>query len=866
MKNITDRLDKLNLYKVALKHQRGRHDQRTHNRWPAGYRPEGLPQNVNKVNRKFRVASVLSKRMSSVTDNASKKYTARSVTPFSVESNTLASRRSGTTSTAAPQSIALSGAELARTMQAEEPRPSNLMIAKHLMERGYMVREKLSKNSRTGYWAQGEGYFKDIDKTPINRKLNYDELAAKSAFWQRAYVAALQQYSKDGSALSVEEQYVKAINFADHIEHMTKEGSPYDIGRNMAALGNLQSLLGDTETQQDIQNSSDAFAPLMYQLRRLYSVPLKMWEKYKPGTPLSDDPYFTDMFTTTNYGNQADMIANGFDIVDALSRGKESQLGYVSDLFPELNTFLRDMIITGRTGAEVRKLPSQFVVALSSGSPTDPPSFASSSSYEFEVKPDQVSSSAPKQIENSSDFVFDARIGLPIPASSAQLADAIDPNGLFAETSVAAGSTEVNSASFEEQSAKIREIAAETGLPVNLVSTMLMYWQHGAQTIGNFPIPSLIRLQDAAAELFGLQLGENDERLNSYQQGLLQEADVIARGGRQRGSASNDKYERTKPVNEHFFVDPFERNFEYFTLREIMFPFRGSEQGTTIPEDISTFIMKLREDMTPEERSRVDEWRNSLKPIASSSEENIPGTPYEKSQDARKALLKNIYDRTQQLLEEKGIKKATLYRSIALTKEQLDAVERSIREKTGDQRFTVYNRDGSFNPDSINGQDIDLPRNALESWTYDLPVADSMAANIDGVGKDGLTPIFAEIVMATDVDASRIVSTPATGFGRHTEAEIVITGNKDDTVKVVATHARDKKNKLKKQRFRDLNLDEIEEFLRDRLSVTNSSYWYTNYQRIMSLLFNAERESLASRRAQIIDDALEQQIFFDGMG
>ena len=345
MKNIADRLEKLNLYRVALKHQRGRHDQRTHNRWPAGYRPEGLPQNVNKVNRKFRVASVLSKRMSSVTDNASKKYAVTSSSPFSVESNTLANSKRGTTTTAAPQSIALSGAELAATMKVDQPRPSDLMIAKHLMERGFLVRKKESKNSRTGYWAQGEGYFKDMEPTDVAGKLNYDQLSSKSAFWQRAYVAALQQYSKDGSGLSVEEQYKKAIDFADHIGHMTKEGSPYDIARNMAALGNLQSLLGDTQTQQDIQNSSDAFAPLMYQLRRLYSVPLKMWEKYKPGTPLSDTPYFTDMFTTTADGNQADMIVNGFDIVDALSRGKESQLGYVSNLFPELNTFLRDMII-----------------------------------------------------------------------------------------------------------------------------------------------------------------------------------------------------------------------------------------------------------------------------------------------------------------------------------------------------------------------------------------------------------------------------------------------------------------------------------------------------------------------------------------
>lgn len=872
MKNFIERINLLKEQKITLKHMRGRHDQRTHNRWPAGYVPQYTPPS-GKRRRTAMMDAYTGKRSSrygadgsAIISDALGSRRTSNVAKFTFANRASSVNAPMNTSTTYQPPLTLTGRDLDEIMAASNNKPSDLLIAKHLMERGYRINEDESAESRTGYWARGEGYFKYMDRTEADGKLSYQQLAEKSSFFQRAYIAAIQKFTVGKTGQELKDAYIRAIDFADHVEKLTAPGSPYDIARNIGALGNLQAMLGTGDTPKDLQNSSDLNSPLLYQLRRLLSVPLQMWEKYKPGIPISDVPYFDDAFTTTYSGNRSDMKKNAFDILTGLSNGKTSMFGYISQMFPEMNTFLRELQLMGRQGSESMRVPSNLLAAVGSGSPDSAPTYAPESMYTVDKKIMDEPAQSPSQITDSNDFPIDSRLGVRVPASSIQLADAIDPNGLFAESSMATGRSEINSAKFEEQTARIREIAESTGVPVNVVSAVMAYWEHGTQTIGNFPIPMLVRLQDAAAELFGLKLGENDQRLNEYQQELLDEAAKISRGGRQRGSASNDRETRTKVESDHYFADPFERNYDFFTIKEIMFPFTVPNlQETAMPMELRAKVGKLPEDMTPEVLAEVKKFREETQKYSVTTETNIPGTPYETSQQARMAVLKNIYERTQQLLSEKGIKRATLYRSVSLTKGMLDAVQADIRERTGNQNFSVYNRDGSFNPESLNGVDVNFPRNAMESWTYDLATADLSAVNVDGKGQDGMDPIIAEIVMAADVPASRIVSTPATGFGQYNEGEIVITGNKEDKTKVVASRSRNQIGKFKKQRFRDLTLDGIYEFLKKRFNSDSSAYWYTGYQQLMSVLTQEQRDHLIDRRASIIDNALEMDVFFDGM-
>jgi len=869
MSDILKRLQNLHDWKTALKHMRGRHDQRTHNRYPPGYVAQSYVPVARRVGNT--APPVTSDRRSSRFATRNRRFSAETA----VLGNTM------DTSTV-PLSIGLSGAELTATMQKKKARPTDLMIAKHLMERGRLIEQtdideaegrkpNTSLNERTGYWAQGvgpngSGFFTNMYFTPMERKLTYNELSNKSVQWQRAYIAALQKYADaTKSPEDMRAAYKKAIMYADYVHHATRTGSPWDIARNLVGMGNLQSLLGPMDTQREIMSSSDLYAPVMFRMRRLLSVPMQLWQKYKPGTSIDDTPYYNDLFLQTRDGLQTNLVRNGELMADGMARGKTSILGSIGTLFPEMNTHLRDIYQAARKGLETNNVPSNLLVGITSGDPLGPPQFAPKSSYEFSSRPAQPAGTSPRQIDDSDAFVEDTRTDLVIPADNAKLADAIDPNGLHVDAADSEARAEVNPLNFEDHMAKIRDIAQSTGVPTDVVAAVMAYWQNGAQTIGNFPAPMLVRLQAAAAELFGLQLGDDGKPLNDYQQYLLDEADALARGQRQWGSSSNDMYQRTMPQNEHWFIDPFERDYTALSLEDTMFPFRGAE-ATTLPAGVQKIFNKKPGEVTPEERAyameEVAKWREANRQLGVSSMDAIPGTPYSSSQQARKAVLKAIYDRTQQLLADAGVKRATLYRNVTFTKAQLDALQESVRQSTGDKSFTLYGPDGKFNPSALTGIDIDLPRNALESWSYDFGVANSFGVNADGSGKSGLDEIVAEIVLASDVDASRMVSTPATGFGQYTEGEVVITGNKADKVKVVASHSRVGLDPLSRLDVSKMTQEDIVRALLRRLNSPHSAYWYTDYKYLMSRLFASTRRDLIERRANIIKNAKEAGVFY----
>lgn len=867
MTSILKKLKQLEEWKITVKHMRGRHDQRTHNRWPPGY----IAQSYVPVSRRVATAQSFDRRRNPYSSKP--KFSAE--TGFLSNSNNI---------TDTPLTVGLAGAALTETMQKSRARPTDLMIAKHLMERGYLVeqtdkpegdssRPNTSKNERAGYWAtgvgpNGSGFFTNMYETPIERKLTYNELSNKTVQWQRAYIAALQKYAtRKTNPDELKTAYKKAIKYADYVHHATRQGSPWDIARNLVGMGNLQNLLGPMDTQREIMSSSDLFAPVMFNMRRLLSVPMKLWEKYKPGTAINDVPYFNDLFLQTRDGARTDLAKNGEALADGMARGKTSILGSVATMFPEMNTHLRDIYQQARKGYETNAVPSNLLVGITSGDPLGPPQLAPKSAYEFSSKPVLPAATSPRQIDDSNAFVEDTRTDMVIPADNAKLADAIDPNGLHVDAVDSEARVEVNPLNFEDHLAKIREISASTGVPTDVVSAIMAYWQNGAQTIGNFPAPMLVRLQAAAAELFGLQLGDNGKPLNSYQQSLLDKANALASGERQLGSRSNDMFQRTMPQNEHWFIDPFERDYTAFSLEDTMFPFRATE-ATTLDKEVRSLMSKKPKDVTPAEQVRIDEglkaWRKENEQLGVTSEDNIPGTPYTSSQQARKAVLKSIYDRTQKLLADAGVKQATLYRNVTFTKSQLDALQESVRQKTGNKSYTLYDSNGSFNPDALSGVDVDLPRNALESWTYDFGVANAFGVNTDGAGSSGLDPIVAEIVLASDVDAKRMVSTPATGFGQYTEGEVVITGNKDDKVKVVASHARD--SKLFRLEVSRMSQEEIYKALLKRMNSPRSSYWYTDYKYLMSRLFASTRSDLIDRRAGIMKSAKDKGVFYIDSG
>lgn len=144
--------------------------------------------------------------------------------------------------------------------------------------------------------------------------------------------------------------------------------------------------------------------------------------------------------------------------------------------------------------------------------------------------------------------------------------------------------------------------------------------------------------------------------------------------------------------------------------------------------------------------------------------------------DRTKQALRWIYNDTQRDLKEQGISELILYRGF-----QSEAI--SMLEP---------------------GETVGVYTNALASWSAERETADLFATGLDE--NEGAT-------FARPVPASRVFSTPRTGFGCLNEWEFVLLGNEDDEAVVVYT-INDGKTKTIKSMMEDdmakrvINLDD----------------------------------------------------------
>lgn len=836
MSEIISRLDKLNEWKEQFKHLRGRHDQRDHNRWPAGYQAQVyIPTG--------RRAGAMSSRR------------ATGGLASMTRTGVLASSTAMTDATVA---------QMRDAMNDPTKRPSALLMARWLVGRGSKARytaedvkdkkitqsqlDKLTADYKTGTkWEKGELFFRDIPRTTT--PVNFDVISKKPAYWQRSYTSALREYTRQGK--SDTEAQTMAAEYADHIDFMMSPESPLMIARNLASMGWIESMLSVVPEVGHSAAKHDATADTLSGLRRVLGTVRDMWEKYKGGDVTDTEPYFSDMFRdavgyldTLSYDNLA------LEIETATRLGKESIFGYLSEKFPDMRANTFDVLKQIANGYGVTRLPDALL-----RNPLDTARLA-----ELDAPYENVPADLPGQYTRDGFYKVAGSPSIVSPKSSVDFANAIDPdnNATYIQTQ---GRTEVDDAMLEQVMNRARRISQETGIPLEVVATVLSYWQNGTQMIDGYPVPTLVRLQQAAADLFGLQLGPDGQQLNDYQQMLLDEADRVATSGRQWYSDSSDVYQRTEIPIEHLFNDVFARDFAaQGEMEENRYLFMSDKTSDNFPlkyltmsdddirkkyPDNAQALIDDKKKRTPEQIKQAEADYIEFKKKRAHDEMNlriastagVPSTPYDSPQEARKALLRHIYTQTQDLLREKGVGPTTFYRGLSLTKGQVDALQDRIREETGDDSFSLYDDDGAFNPQALVGRDVVLPRNALESWTTDLLVADSIGANIDAgvklTRKEGQEfpeieedPIIAEIVLGGIFDPSRVVSTPETGFGQYREGEVVLTGNRDEPLKIMASSAR--KNTKKPTRPGRYN-QVTESQLWSRVERSVSEYFYNSW-------------------------------------
>jgi hypothetical protein len=802
----------------------------------------------------------------------------------------------GARSTIAASSVSLPDAltQLIDDMNDLSVKPSAATMGRYLINRGlslyYDARdvgrkdggitkeewESLRPFSKSGArWSLGVNFFKDIPLT--NEAITPELIASRSASWQRAYGFAIKEYTRKGNP----EPELMASRYADHIDYLTGDESPFAVARNFGALHYLDAMTKPVPLINFTPAKHDASADMLSGLRRILSATRSLWMKYKGGDIEGMSESLEPSYRDTILG-RASYEAAGDYMVTAMRRGRESIYGYLAETFPDMNANTFDVMRQMTEGYGVTRLPDKLV--LNSEVPVD--------MYELPTPYENKPAESPSQY-NKDEFVAVKRIqGYVLPESSAKLLNAMDKDD-FATLAQTQGRQEMNGAVLEAVMEKSYRISQETGIPVEIVSAALAYWQNGTQMIDGYPAPMLVRLQDAAAELFGLQLGEDGNRLNDYQQMLLDESNRIAtRGGRQWRSESKDSLQRTEIPIEHLFYDWFERKFDFQTMQEtsnlytdvdLQFPQRylvTNDDGTfKLSDDMVKEIyseegakkyLEERKKATPEQltaiRTKYDNWyalnKEKIERNTIQNPLGVPNTPYDNPQQARKAFIKHMYDETQKFLRDNGIGNTTLYRSINFTQSQLDALQDNIRKQTGNDDFTLYDEDGQFNPSALVGQDISMPRNALESWTADLLVASSISANIDaGIefnnsgGSAVVTdePIVAELVVGANFDPSRMVSVPPTGFGMWREGEVVVTGNKDEQLKVMAGSSRvGKMGKLPKPRIPEANVYDL---LTERMRRGDYAYWY-NLLGFSDKMFDQamlDRRAIIQARAQMIN-------------
>jgi len=891
MKNIIERINKLQ----RLKHKIGMHDQREHGNWSKGPGMYGGEVDIPMGKRLTAMNQLQANRQNifgsdfAYSDDVKLRRTDGRNTRYD-ENN-------------APELTINQSVHDA----AQNPRemPNALTLARYFIERGYQITHAQSDRQRTAGWGRGDKFFEPVSNANY-QKVTPEILEKKSAAYQRAYMATLQAYQ--GKDISAEELAITAEEFARHVSFLTNHvNSPYRVARDLSAMGNIESFIN--QVTPGTSGEFDVGLGMIHELRKKLAVPRDLWRKYISGESIQENG-FEAMTTELNFGKISYDDANYY-LSTAMATGNDSIFGYLSKQFPEMRAYLVDLFNQMRRGYGSFKLPSQLLqVQNEDNYPVILPNTDGRTTIDsFPNTP----SNLPTQ-NDSSDYIKDDRTGMQIPRSSVELANLIDPYNAVGTTSSQETGTEISGLTVNAIIGKINSIASSTGLPVEVVSAVMTYWQMGGQMIDGYPIPMMVRLQDAAAELFNLNLGENGNRLNDFQQFLLDESNRIAEGGRQIGSSTSDAIQRSYVENEHYFWDWFQRDFSFIDYlqkpgAEYEFPFftpvnltrNQNEEVKNALELIASdkyieinyapnlgdtgkkreekqkkydAILKKRREASAEDIEKAKKLYNERMaavnainaPARMRGVNATPGTPYADSQEARKALLKHIYDVTQKQLQDKGISQATLFRSLAFTRSQLETLQNQVREKTGDDSFTVFNSDGSFNPSSITGEILSYPRNALESWSYDFLTADSAAGNVDesypARRVDGSyrfstekEPIMAEITLASDFDASRIVSLPTSGFGQYKEGEVVVTGNNEDQVRIVAAHSRRGESVRLSESTRS-NSEKTNLALTKRIGRTGSSFWYNNPE-ILSYFTGNLRNVLIKLRSEAIKKAYD---------
>jgi len=114
---------------------------------------------------------------------------------------------------------------------------------------------------------------------------------------------------------------------------------------------------------------------------------------------------------------------------------------------------------------------------------------------------------------------------------------------------------------------------------------------------------------------------------------------------------------------------------------------------------------------------------------------------YETGIEAKKAVLKAMYESTQEKFRKKGIKEVILYRGASLDKSE----------------------------ELSEGTVVDYKANVLESWSLSQDVASDFA-----------TSTFEGVVFKAKIPVERILSTSGTGFGCLPEWEAVVLGSSED--------------------------------------------------------------------------------------
>ena len=803
----------------------------------------------------------------------------------------------------------------------QNQRPNRTMLSRFMMEHGSLIglrddlelqrkrlrhrgqsvavtpdqKTAIGRIDKLPYWAQGVNFFKNM---PVTQGiLKPGEVRGKSAQWQEAYAQALMML-RQNSSLTPPEMFQKAQAFADHMEYMTGDQSPYLDGANMFGVAAITDFTTPLSDARFTANQFDVTETRIQELRRILSFPLEMWKKYFPSSGTQSSPYqgLIDAFNTDSMLNpftldgtpvplRLSYESKATGVLNAITQnGEQSIAGYVAAQFPELKSYIMEILGRMKRGGNAPPVNSDLVVgvmqSIQTGQDPNPDMYSTPTRVDASgssVPYTPVAATEPQQVDDNPDnWVIDSQTGLVRPRSSVQLQQAIDPGGKSALLSASGGRLSVNSAAVEQRMELIDQIAKDSGLSQNTIAAVLSYWQFGAQTIESQPIPTLSFLQQAAQELFGLELGF-DSPLDPYQAQQIIMSYAIMGGAPQvnayegkptaDGEAQGGKQERASFSLDHFYRDAF-NPLGFIPSEAQRFFFSEAPQKPKGIEKLDDPAERAK--LTPDEITKLEQKKRQYEQDLADREVKptsvIPGAPYSTSDQARRAVLKSIYNRTQELLRAKGVTGATLYRSIALTEDQITQLEEQHREATGDPTFTLFDSNGEFDPDRAVGAIMSMPRNALESWTTSDITAASLGANIE----EGLEysessknrwvsrskPIVAEIVLAGDFDVSRIVSAPQTGFGQFREGEVVVSGSKDDRLRVVSAHKRTR-HRLKRVQITDKTsvADAISQF-EVRTTIDKSAYYYPNSTAQNGIIVNLRRGLVAGKVAARLEKAL----------